>query len=198
VVLDFPLTDKNVFFWWPDAEGNAPDPREIEGQYVRFTFDPKATDLNLPTPEVILPQDMEFPRIDDRIAMARHRHSFFDTMAPQAGTDFAAIAPVLGGGHAMYNALGHLDHETGKLEMYFPGRTHMVQEPVFAPRSQGAPEGDGFLIVLVNNYATMSSELHVVDTRDFSVARAIVLLPLRLRAGLHGNWVDAKEVAIAG
>lgn len=71
----------------------------------------------------------------------------------------------------------------------------MVQEPVFVPRSNDAPEGDGYLMALVNNYATMSSELHVVDTKDFSKARAVVKLNIRLRAGLHGNWVDSRELA---
>ena len=90
---------------------------------------------------------MEFPRIDERVSMRPHRHSFFDMMDPKLGTDFAAIAPVLGGGHPLYNALGHLNHETGKLDMYFPGKTHMVQEPVFVPRSEDSPEGDGYTIV---------------------------------------------------
>ena len=138
---------------------------------------------------------MEFPRIDERVSMARHRHSFFDMMAPELGTDFAAIAPALGGGYPLYNSLGHLDHETGRLDVYFPGPTHMVQEPVFVPRSDDAPEADGFLMALVNNYSTMSSELHILDTRDFSVARAVVKLNLRLRAGLHGNWVDSRELS---
>ncbi|KAH6999202.1 carotenoid oxygenase [Ilyonectria sp. MPI-CAGE-AT-0026] len=195
IVFDLPLTDKNVFFWWPDANGNAPNPHDIQAKYVRFTLDPQASELELPTPEIILERDMEFPRIDDRVSMKRHQHSFFDMMAPELGTDFAAIAPVLGGGHPLYNSLGHLDHQTGKLEVYFAGKTHMVQEPVFVPRSDDAPEGDGFLMALVNNYSTMSSELHILDSRDFSTARAIVKLNIRLRAGLHGNWVDAKELA---
>ncbi|KAI8153695.1 Lignostilbene-alpha,beta-dioxygenase isozyme III [Colletotrichum sp. SAR 10_70] len=196
IVFDLPLTDKNVFFWWPDAEGNAPDPHDIHAEYVRFEFDPTATEhsLDLPKPTVILKHDMEFPRIDDRFATKAHRHSWFDMMDPSLGTDFAAIMPVLGGGHPLYNALGHLDHETGKLEVYYPGSTHMVQEPVFVPRGEDAAEGDGFLVVLVNNYKTMSSELHVIDTRKFSEAAAVVKVPMRLRAGLHGNWVDAKEL----
>ncbi|KAJ0361554.1 hypothetical protein COL26b_013678 [Colletotrichum chrysophilum] len=196
IVFDLPLTDKNVFFWWPDAEGNAPDPHDIHAEYVRFEFDPTATEhsLDLPKPTVILKHDMEFPRIDDRFATKAHRHSWFDMMDPSLGTDFAAIMPVLGGGHPLYNALGHLDHETGKLEVYYPGSTHMVQEPVFVPRGEDAAEGDGFLVVLVNNYKTMSSELHVIDTRKFTEAAAVVKVPMRLRAGLHGNWVDAKEL----
>ncbi|KAF4965563.1 hypothetical protein FSARC_6648 [Fusarium sarcochroum] len=195
VVFDLPLTDKNVFFWWPDQDGNAPDPHDIHAKYVRFTFDPTSTDLDLPDHEVIAECDMEFPRIDDRVSMRPHRHSFFDMMDPKLGTDFAAISPVMGGGHALYNSLGHLDHQTGNLDVYFPGKTHMVQEPVFVARSDHAPEGDGFVIVLINNYSTMSSELHIVDTHDFSTPRAVVKLNIRLRAGLHGNWVDGKEIS---
>ncbi|OBR10396.1 Lignostilbene dioxygenase [Colletotrichum higginsianum IMI 349063] len=210
VVFDLPLTDKNVFFWWPDAEGNAPDPHDIRARYVRFEFDPRAdadtpASLDLPAPTTLLRHDMEFPRIDERVLSKPHRHSFFDMMDPALGTDFAAIAPVLGGGHPLYNALGHLDHhhpdggteEAGNkgLEVYFPGPWHMVQEPVFVPRSADAAEGDGFVIALVNNYGTMSSELHVVDTRRFSEPAAVVKVPMRLRAGLHGNWVDAKELS---
>jgi carotenoid cleavage dioxygenase len=48
----------------------------------------------------------------------------------------------------------------------------------------------------VNNYELMTSELHLVDTRDFSKPQAIVLLPIRLRAGLHGNWVDGQELEL--
>lgn len=29
IVFDLPLTNTNVFFWWPDAQGNSPDPKEI-------------------------------------------------------------------------------------------------------------------------------------------------------------------------
>ncbi|TDZ68065.1 Lignostilbene-alpha,beta-dioxygenase isozyme III [Colletotrichum trifolii] len=201
IVFDLPLTDRNVFFWWPDADGNAPDPRTIHADYVRFEFDPSSatassssSSLDLPPPTVILKRDMEFPRIDDRFAMRPHRHSWFDMMDAALGTDFEAIMPVLGGGHPLYNALGHLDHVTGRLEVYFPGPTHMVQEPVFVPRGEDAEEGDGFLVVLVNNYKSMSSELHVLDTTRFTEAAAIVKVPMRLRAGLHGNWVDAKEL----
>ncbi|KAJ0300208.1 hypothetical protein COL516b_008559 [Colletotrichum fioriniae] len=197
IVFDLPLTDKNVFFWWPDAEGNAPDPHDIRAEYVRFEFDPRATSdaaLDLPAPTPILRHDMEFPRIDERVLSKPHRHSFFDMMDPSLGTDFPAIMPVLGGGHPLYNSLGHLNHESGKLEVYYPGSRHMVQEPVFVPRGEDAEEGDGFLIGLVNNYATMSSELHVIDTKRFTEPAAVVKVPMRLRAGLHGNWVDGKEL----
>lgn len=143
---------------------------------------------------VLQSDNSEFYRVDDRFATQPHRHCYFDLMDPALGTDFPAIAPQMGGGYPPYNALGHLDLATGRTEVYFPGKTHMVQEPVFIPRRGSAEEGDGYLLALVNNYASMSSELHLLDTRNFTKAQAVILLPVRLRAGLHGNWVDSDEV----
>lgn len=114
-------------------------------------------------------------------------------MDPDLGTDFAAIGPRLGGGYPLYNSLAHVDVTTGEMDVYFPGKTHMVQEPVFIPRKGSDVEGDGYLLALVNNYDTMSSELHLLDARDFTTAQAVILLPIRLRQGLHGNWVDARD-----
>ena len=194
--FDLALSDKNVFFWWPDAEGNAPDPHQITANMTRFTIDPQSDELDLPEPEILMRQDCEFPRVDDRFSMGLYKHSFFDLMDPSLGTNFARIAPVMGGGYPPYNAFGHLDIETREVEKYFPGPTHLCQEPIFVPRSEGKAEGDGWLMGLVNNYATMSSELHIVDTRNFTKAQAVVYLPVRLRAGLHGNWVPAQDLAL--
>jgi carotenoid cleavage dioxygenase-like enzyme len=105
--------------------------------------------------------------------------------------------PQLGGGYPLYNALAHLDLETGVTETYLPGRTHMVQEPIFIPRRGSKVEGDGYVMSLVNNYVSMCSELHLLDTREFGKAQAVILLPVRLRQGLHGNWVDSEELQSA-
>ncbi|KAH8904646.1 carotenoid oxygenase [Coniochaeta sp. PMI_546] len=196
IVFDLGLGEKNVFFWWPDAEGNAPSPETLHSQLTRITIDPRSNDLELTAANVTVldRNNSEFYRVDDRFATKKYRHSFFDMMDPSLGTNFPAIGPVLGGGYPLYNSLGHLDIETGRTEVYFPGPTHMVQEPVFIPRRGSMDEGDGYLLALVNNYASMSSELHLLDTRDFTQALAKVLLPLRLRHGLHGNWVDAADI----
>ncbi|KAJ6020087.1 Carotenoid oxygenase [Penicillium canescens] len=190
IVFDLGLSDKNVFFWWADGQGNSPEPSKIHTQLTRFTVDPKAEEENLPEPEVLHDGNSEFYRIDDRFFGRKYSHCYFDLMDPSLGTDFAAIGPVMGGGYPPYNSLAHHDESTGKTEIYFPGSTHLVQEPIFIPRACSTEEGDGYLMALVNNYRNMSSELHLLDCRDFTKARAIIMLPLRLRPGLHGNWVD--------
>ncbi|KAL4737925.1 carotenoid oxygenase [Aspergillus similis] len=196
LIIDLGLSDKNVFFWWPDALGNAPEPSSILSQLVRFTVNPRSKDLDLDKPRVLDGNNSEFYRIDDRFATQPYRHCFFDLMDPKLGTDFPLIAPKLGGGYPLYNSLAHFDNLTGKTEVYFPGPTHMVQEPVFIPREGSDVEGDGYLLALVNNYETMSSELHLLDTADFTRAQAKILLPVRLRQGLHGSWVDGRDVPL--
>ncbi len=47
---------------------------------------------------------------------------------------------------------------------------------------------------LQNNMESMSSELAILDTKDFSKTVALVKLPVRLRAGIHGNWVDDRDI----
>ena len=193
-MFDLPFSKQNVFFWWPDGEGKSPSPETISSDLLRYTIDPQTDKLDLPEPQKLSKTNCEFPRIDDRYQGRKHSHAFLDIMDPSLGTNFPAILPVMGGGLAPYNALAHYDYGSSKLNVYFPGREHMVQEPVFIPRSKDAGEGDGFVLALVNNYGAMTSELHIVDTRNFSKAVAVIELPLRLRAGLHGNWVDAADV----
>ncbi|KAJ5826675.1 hypothetical protein N7447_003438 [Penicillium robsamsonii] len=98
----------------------------------------------------------------------------------------------LGGGYALYNALAHLNIETEVTEVYFPGKTHVVQQLIFIPRRGSTVKGDG----LVNNYVSMCSELHLLDTKEFTKVKVVILLPLRLRQGLHGNWVEAKDLQV--
>ena len=126
--------------------------------------------------------------------MTEHKHIFMNVMDPKLGTNFPAIAPVMGGGYPLYNALGHLNLESGTIKKFFVGPKSMVQEPIFVPRSENAPEGDGFVMALVNRYKTMTSDIVILDTQDWEKPVAEIKLPVRLRAGLHGNWVDARDL----
>lgn len=192
--MDLPVSDKNVFFWWPDKHGKAPDPHTITAHMFRFKIDPLADNLDLAPAETLLKEDCEFPRIDDKYLAREYTQAFFSLKDLSLPTDWSTIGPRIGGGFPPYNSIARLDVKTRQFDKYFPGATHLVQETVFISRSKNANEGDGYLLFLVSNYDSMSSELHLVDTRDFSKALAKVYLPLRLRAGLHGNWVDASEL----
>lgn len=183
----------NVFFWWPDNDGKGPAPEQITSDLLRWTIDPNATDLKLPAGELLASGDLEFPRIDDRYAMYQHSKTFFSIFQPQL-VDFPFVGPRMGGGYPPYNGFARLDAKTGAIDRYFAGPRKLTQELVFIPRSKTADEGDGWILFLQNNFENMASELAIVDTTDVSKTVALIKLPIRLRPGLHGNWVDDGDV----
>lgn len=92
------------------------------------------------------------------------------------------------------NTLYKKDLVTGEIQKYHRGNRHFFQEPQFIPRYPDAPEGDGFLIALVNNFDEMISELVIIDCNNFKEHAAIAKLPVRLRPGFHGNWIDDADI----
>lgn len=86
------------------------------------------------------------------------------------------------------------DLQTKQLDLYYGGDKRLYQEPVFIPRHTDAREGDGWLVALTMNYDEMISELVILDTNDMSKHVALCRMPIRLRMGIHGNWVDDTDV----
>ena len=90
-----------------------------------------------------------------------------------------------------------MDLRTGKQQAWFCGPDSLIQEPCFIPRRADAPEGDGYIVALIDDIVNNYSELGIFDARHIAegpFARA--KLPFRLRQGLHGNWSDAKKLGI--
>ncbi|GGI25733.1 MULTISPECIES: carotenoid oxygenase family protein [Bradyrhizobium] len=192
VYLDLPVVNDNVFWFFPEYSGHVPDPRSLRQAMTRWTFDLSS---NSPVPQAeIFTQTMgEFPHVDERYATRPYRHAFLALIDPFAPYDADRCGPP--SVNAFLNGLAHLDIATGKSERWLPGPTSSVQEPVFAPRSPNAPEGDGYVIALVNRLDERRSGLVILDTQHFADGPvAVAHLPLRLRNGLHGNSVPSSEL----
>ena len=76
---------------------------------------------------------------------------------------------------------------------FYAGDDSLVQEPIFIPRSKDAPEGDGWVIAMVERRAASRCDLVVIDTKEFEKPIAILELPFHIKAQIHGNWVEATE-----
>jgi carotenoid cleavage dioxygenase len=178
-----------VFPFFPDAQGKPWDAEQAAPRLERWTMDlgrpGAAFERRLLSPRVV-----EFPRIDERFAMERYRHGW----AACDDTQRRGTPTSLGGGLSL-NAIAHFDHQEGHVRLWRADDGTAVQEPQFVPRSVNSPEGDGFLLVAVNRLADMHSELVVLDAlalEDGPIAR--LRLPMRLRPGLHGTWVDRSAL----
>jgi carotenoid cleavage dioxygenase-like enzyme len=80
--------------------------------------------------------------------------------------------------------------KTGEFTLWRAGDNIQVQEPAFIPRSANCEDGDGYLIVFLSHFDTMLSSLAILDTADLAAGPvARILLPFRLKSGIHGSWV---------
>ncbi len=93
------------------------------------------------------------------------------------------------------NSLGKFDFVNGTVDALFAGPTHSLSEICFAPRSATAEEGDGWVMAVATNAASMKSELVVGDTRDLAAGPiARVRLPFKAPGQIHGNWVPRSQL----
>jgi carotenoid cleavage dioxygenase len=156
----------------------------------------------------------EFSRIDDRFVTKPYRHFWQAVVDPTKPYDFAKCGPPAGG---LFNSLGHYtwsdEHyhtgesarngtagkaeDSGKFgleDVYFAGPTMTFQEPTFIPR-EGGEEGEGYLIALLNHLDELRNDVVIFDAQSLSKGPlAIIHLPLKLKLGLHGNWVDHRDI----
>lgn len=191
VHLDLPISENNSLPFFPDINGKPFDTMAARTYLSRLTVDVAANSDELSDIKKIGETCGEFPRIDDRYAGRPYRHGWmvtYDFDKPYNGP----AGPFAG----VLNSLTHFDLETGVEQSWWAGPDSGVQEPCFIPRGPGAEEGDGYLVALVDNHITNYSDLCIFEARNLAkgpLARA--KLPIRLRQGLHGNWVDGANLA---
>jgi carotenoid cleavage dioxygenase-like enzyme len=184
--IETPVSESNFFPFFPDVTGAPYDPVKARGYLSRWTIDMGA-DADTFTEERLLDCPGEFPRMDDRFETLPHRRGFLALSdvphEPRPGAGFRWIAGVDTGGGA-------------RPQIYYPGDDCSVAEPLFVPAHENAPEGVGYVFVVVGRHREMRSDLVILDARHVDAPPvATVALPIRIRRGLHGNWVSSTELA---
>jgi carotenoid cleavage dioxygenase len=161
---------------FPNADGSPP--RHAEAFLTRWTIDLEGP-TNVVRREKLDDLYSEFPRLDERFAGLPYRHGWY-------------VANVGHRNPLIFNSIAHIDHKTGARTTLTFNPGDSAGEPVFVARSADAPEGDGYLIVLVHRAATNHSELLILNAQDIAAKpEAVLKLPRRVPAGFHGNWVSA-------
>ncbi|MEY4762402.1 MAG: hypothetical protein RLZZ200_2258 [Pseudomonadota bacterium] len=190
IFFDIPVSSGNGLHFFPDIDGSPFDPMGALALPTRWVVDMASKTDAFESATVWSKMGGEFPRIDDRVQTLKHRHAWWLVSDPtrpftkECGPGFANI--------------GYRDMETGKEQVWWAGAQYHLQEPCFVPRTKDAPEGDGYIIVLADNVVTNVTELVILEAQAVEMGPiARVKLPFRLRAGLHGNWVDATQLPAA-
>jgi carotenoid cleavage dioxygenase-like enzyme len=179
VVLDIVRYPRLPLF---DGGGESMNPRIDEypaGVLVRLRLDLDTGEIR----ETVLDDaPCEFPVVDPRFSMRRHRY----------GWVAARRYPTCGQG--LMNAIGRVDFETGEVRYRNLGRSTYTNEALFVPRGEDAPEGDGYLITTVYHADEGASDLLILDATDLDAEPvAVVRTRQRVPYGFHGTWVPAAS-----
>jgi carotenoid cleavage dioxygenase-like enzyme len=193
VILYAPFWDGNFFPFFPPVDGSPWNPAKARAFIRKITLD-LSSSSDTWEEEILWPQQVvDLGKVDLRTMTLQSRYlytSYTDPERPYDRGKAGANAPA-----RVPNSYGRFDVATGKLDSYFAGPTHSLQECTFVPR--GAAEGDGYLIGVASNFAEMRSELVIADAQrlgEGDVAR--VLLPFRISSQVHGVWAGADELPL--
>jgi carotenoid cleavage dioxygenase-like enzyme len=176
VHLDLCLYDGNCFDFFPTHDGSPFKP--APPLLTRMSFDLGTEQM---TVRKLLGAPCEMPKIDDRFMGRPYRYGYMICRPPDAKAGAVGMG-----------AIGRIDHHSGALATWSPGADSGVQEPIFVPRTPGAAQGDGYLLVLVNRLTQLRSDLAILDAQRLEEGPvALVRLPTRVRSTFHGMWVPA-------
>lgn len=185
--LDLPVAANNMMPFFPDINDAPFDPVAGATYLTRWTVD---MSQNAEEYQSVRLSEMigEFPRYDERYCGRKYRYGWMVVIDPSQPVERKGGSA---GGWVM-NTLGLVDLETGREQKWWCGPTSSIQEPCFIPRSPDAAEGDGWIVMVCNRLEEHGSELLLFDATDIEKGPiATIDIPVRLRFGLHGNWVNA-------
>lgn len=188
LIFECSRTADNFFPFFPSEDGRKPD-KETKVDFVRYEIDlSQPTGTKVLEPRILFDTPNEFPRIDERFMAKKYEVVLLNIFYPGKSDTTQNV-------FAGLNAVMHLNTRTGVKKIYWPGEHCFCQEPLLVPRSDDAPEGDGYVMFMVERRDRYLSYLVVLDTDDFEKPIAVADIPFRLRPQIHGNWVDARELS---
>jgi carotenoid cleavage dioxygenase len=125
------------------------------------------------------------PRQDDRYNTVPYRYGFLGCPDPaaQPGTGGACYA--------------RFDHQNRTSTLFNAGTETSLAECCFAPKSQNAPEGAGYLMGLATrNTEAGRADLVILDAERLQDGPvATVHLPMRAPIQVHGWWVPEWQMS---
>ena len=182
--VDVEMSLGNPFPFMPHNDGTSWNPQTGSSHITRLSVDltqsePRAYDI-----EQLYPHMGALPRQDDRYNTVPYRYGFLNCPNPHTEG---------GRGGA---TLTRFDHQT-RTDTYFDFGTGVsLAESCFAPKSDNAREGEGYLLsVKTNNAQNGRGDLVIMDAEHLADGPvATVMLPIRAVGQVHGWWVPESQL----
>jgi carotenoid cleavage dioxygenase-like enzyme len=191
VYVDVPMAKRNQFAFFPHVHEKF-DPVLAQTAMTRLSVDLSKKSAREYTMQELYPHVGELPRIDERYLTLPYRTGFLMVSDPTKPRHEKLQAPA-----KIANCYVRMDHATRKTSTFFVGNASSLSECVFIPRSDQAPEGDGYLMGLTTRLLEGGrSDVVIVDTAQMEAGPvATIKLPMRAPGQIHGWWASAKDLS---
>jgi len=185
IIIDAAVSDRNYAMFIKDMEGKAGSPEETNPEFRRWTIDMSPGSDSFEE-SVLVPGFATLPIFDWRFSTKKHRYAF--ALSPTDPLAFRTKGSFM----PPKTCVGRYDLDTGDFtRAQFP-EDSSLEEPCFVARSPDAPEGDGYLLCVVDRFAENRIDLVAIDTADMEAGPVMtVKLPIRQRPAIHGAWISA-------
>src|SRR4051812_4297098 len=190
VYIDVDMGLKNQFPFIPNKDGSPYDPVAAQGHVTRLSVDLARASRPGYELEVLFPQPGVLSCQDDRYHTIPYSVGFMRCLdAAQPLDPRLAHAPF-----RPFNTWTRFAHAQRRTQSWFAGADSGVQECCFVPRTRNAPEGDGYLIGVVDRLIESRSDLVILDAQRLAEGPlATIRMPFRIFGQIHGWWVPAWQ-----
>lgn len=123
---------------------------------------------------------LEFGMIDQRVAGRRHRYVYSTTTKP---------------GWFLFNGFVKHDLDTRQSWSLTLPEGRFASEAPFVPRIGGTVEDDGYLVSLIIDENTQTSECILIDAHNIEAGPVCrIALPHKISSGTHSCWAERGEL----
>jgi carotenoid cleavage dioxygenase-like enzyme len=186
VYVDMEMSAYNPFPFMPMRDGQRWDPVKGASHITRLSVDLSQQSASGYNMEVLYPHHVgALPRQDDRYNTKPYRFGFLPCPDPN---------PVPG--KTANFGWARFDHQTRSSQFYDAGEATTVAEACFAPRSEDAAEGSGYLLgVATRQREGGRCDLIILDAERLTDGPvATVRLPTKIVGQIHGWWVPQTQL----
>ncbi|XP_050880783.1 carotenoid 9,10(9',10')-cleavage dioxygenase [Lathyrus oleraceus] len=131
---------------------------------------------------------MDFPMINENYVGIKHKYAYTQVVDPIASST-AEYVPKYGGLAKLYLEES-CEESCIKMEYHMFEKNTYCNGAAFVARDGGVEEDDGWIITFVHNEVTNKSQVHIIDTKNFSGETvAKIEMPYRVPYGFHGAFM---------
>jgi carotenoid cleavage dioxygenase len=176
IYFDTEVTAGSPFPFMPNKDGSPPNPAAAVSYIHRLSFNVNGKNKGYLI-EKMYPLIAPLPRQDDRYNTMPYRYGFMGSPDPNEPDRMKAGA-----------CYARVDNQTRTFKLWNAGTKVSLAEPVFAPKSVNAREGEGYLMgVAYHLDQGLRSDLVILDAEHLEDGPiATVKLPVQASPQVHG------------